>query len=167
MKLVKGVIGFLAALLLTAAVATAQSYEESVEESTREITEMMEGMADFVKDVTFDEDDVKSMVKYRDELEALGEEVEGEGEGEGSEYDEEDDEMIDFKEFLANPEYRSWAKSRGLDSDTWMKKLMRFQMLMMKNEMAANASEGNAQMAASSPNSKHSGRRWVRKCTSR
>ena len=62
--------------------------------------------------------------------------------------DDEEEEMIDFEELLAFPEYRSWAKSKGLDPDTWLKKFMRVQAMLMKEAMGEGASEGQAQMKA-------------------
>jgi hypothetical protein len=144
MKLGREVVVFLAALLLTGAVAAAQTYQQEVEESNLQFRESMEGMANFVKGVTFDEEDIKSIITYREELESLG----GGGVREGFEDEEDDEEMIDFNKILADDEYRSWAKSKGLDPDTWMKKFMRVQLLMMKDEIAATASEGSARMEA-------------------
>jgi hypothetical protein len=144
MKLGREVVVFLAALLLTGAVAAAQTYQQEVEESNLQFRESMEGMANFVKGVTFDEEDIKSIITYREELESLG----GGGVREGFEDEEDDEEMVDFNKILADDEYRSWAKSKGLDPDTWMKKFMRVQLLMMKDEIAATASEGSAQMEA-------------------
>jgi hypothetical protein len=98
-----------------------------------------------VKDVTFNEDDVKSMIALMGELDTLS----GGGVNEGwDEIEKEDDEVIDFKAILNDSEYRSWAKSRGLDPDTWMKKFLRFQLMTAKVAVADYASEGAAQLEA-------------------
>jgi ABC-type Zn uptake system ZnuABC Zn-binding protein ZnuA len=142
MRLFRNVIAFLSLLLLTAGAAAAQTHEESVEASNLQFIESMKAMADFVKDVNFDEDDIKAMIAHWVEFNALG------GEGEGAYDEEEEDEMIDFKEILAYPAYRSWAKSKGFDPDQWMKKFMRIQLMMMKDSITASASEGSAQLEA-------------------
>lgn len=145
MNIVKVTVVCLAALMLTATTAAAQPYGEAAEESGRRFSEMMKEMGDFVKDVTFDEEDIKSVIKYREELDELG----GGGVNEGMAAAEEDsDDMIDFKEVLANAEYRSWAKERGLDPDLWMKKFMRVQAMMMQEGLAATASQGSAELQA-------------------
>lgn len=145
MKSVGNIVAFMAVLFLAATMVTAQSLEENVEESNRKFRETMQEAADFVRDVTFNEDDVKSMLAYMGELDDLG----GGGVNEGwDEIEEDDDEVLDFKGILADSEYRAWAKSRGLDPDTWMKKFMRFQLMTAKEAVAAYASDGSAQIEA-------------------
>ena len=144
MRLFRNVIVLLSLLLLTAAAAAAQTHEESVEDSNRKFKESMEAMADFVKGVSFDESDVKAMISNWEEVNTLG----GEGETEGAGHDEEEDEMIDFDKILADPAYRSWAKSKGFDPDKWMKKFMRIQMMLMKDSIASAATDGSAQLKA-------------------
>jgi len=144
MRLFRNITVLLSLLLLTAGAAAAQTHEESVEDSNRKFKESMEAMADFVKDVSFDESDIKAMISNWEEVNTLG----GDGETEGAGYDEEEDEMINFDKILADPAYRSWAKSKGFDPDKWMKKFMRIQMMLMKDAIADTASEGNAQMKA-------------------
>jgi ABC-type Zn uptake system ZnuABC Zn-binding protein ZnuA len=115
---------------------------EEVEESTQEMQESMKAWAEFIKDVTFDEQDVKDVISYWGEINAL--DVSDEEEVVGM--DEEEEEMIDFEELLAFPEYRSWAKSKGLDPDVWLKKFMRIQAMIMKDAMGGSMDEGQAQM---------------------
>lgn len=147
MKFVNTALAFIAFLALSTTMATAQSVQESVEEENRKLRETMEEAADFVKDVTFNEDDVKSMIALMGELDTLS--ISGEGVNEGwDEIEEDDDEVIDFKAILADAEYRSWARSRGLDPDTWMKKLLRFQLMTAKVSAAEYAPEGAAQFEA-------------------
>jgi hypothetical protein len=137
-------IAFLAAWLLSAGTVPAQSYMAEVEESNREMQESMEAWADFIKDVNFDEKDVKDVIGYWGEISAL----DVSDEEEVVTFDEEEEEMIDFEELLAFPEYRSWAKSKGLDPDTWLKKFMRVQAMLMKDAMGEGVVEGQAQMKA-------------------
>ena len=144
MRLLRNVLAFLSLLLLTAGAAAAQTHEESVEDSNRQFTESMKAMGDFVKDVSFDESDIKAMIAHWEEINALGEE----GERGGGNNDEEDDEITDFEGILADPAYRSWAKSKGFDPDRWMKKFMRIQLMLMKDSIAAVATEGSAQLEA-------------------
>jgi hypothetical protein len=143
MRLFRNVIALLSLLLLTAGAAAAQTHEESVEESNRQFRESMKAMSDFVKDVSFDEGDIKALIAHWDEVNTIG----GEGAGDGA-HDEEDDEMIDFGGILADPAYRSWAKSKGFDPDRWLKKFMRIQMMLMKDSITSTASEGSAQLKA-------------------
>ena len=144
MRLAGNVIVFLSLLLLTAGAVGAQTHEESVEESNRKFGESMKAMSDFVKDVSFDESDIKDMIAHWKEINALGEE----NERRGGHDDGEDDEMIDFDEILADSAYRSWAKSKGFDPDRWMRKFMRIQMMLMKDSITAAASDGSAQLEA-------------------
>lgn len=144
MKIIKTAFLCLAALLLFAGTASAQSYMAEVEESNRDMQESMEAWADFIKDVTFDEEDVKNVIGYWGEISAL----DVSDEEEAATFDEEEEEMIDFEKLLAFPGYRSWAKSRGLDPDTWLKKFMRVQGMLMKDAMGEGVSEGQVQMKA-------------------
>ena len=142
MRICRSVIALLSLFLLTAGAAAAQTHEETVEDSTRQFTESMKAMADFVKDVSFDEGDIKALIANWGEVNALG------GEEAAGHDAEEDDEMIDFDKLLTDPTYRSWAKSKGFDPDRWMKKFMRIQLMLMKDSIADTASEGNTQLKA-------------------
>ena len=142
MKFGKVIVVSLAALFLAMGSAVAQNYDEDFEQSSLEFKESMEAMGDFVKDVTFDEGDIKNMIAYWEEISTLGDEDESEMAFE------EEEEVIDFQELLAYPEYRSWAKSKGFDPDKWLKKFMRIQVMMMKDSVSAGAAEGRAQMEA-------------------
>lgn len=144
MKSCRAMTIFLATLFFSAGVAMAQNYEEDVEKSRRQIKESMESMADFVKDVTFDEEDIENLIAYWGEINSLGDE----GEEEVVYGGEDEEELTDFTELLTYPEYRSWAKSKGFDPDTWLKKFVRIQVMMMKDSMVAGASQGSAQLQA-------------------
>jgi hypothetical protein len=144
MRILRSAALLLSLLLFTAGAAAAQTREETVEDSNRRFVESMKAMADFVKDVRFDEGDIKATIAHWEEVSVLGEEDAPEGT-----YDEDEDyEVTDFKGILADPAYRSWAKSKGFDADQWLKKFMRIQMMLMKDAIASSASEGRAQMEA-------------------
>jgi hypothetical protein len=142
MKTLRFAAVFLCAAFLSADGARAQSYGEAVEESNREFKESMAAMGEFVKDVNFNESDVKSVIANWHEMTALGEESDDGGVVEGGD----EEETVNFQELLAYPAYRSWAKAKGLDPDTWLKKFMRVQVMMMKESVADGASDGADQM---------------------
>lgn len=126
-------------VLLSAGAAWAQSYEESVEESNREFTESMAALSEFVKDVHFNEKDVNSVLANLRDFIAVGEDLDDGAVVEGDD----GGETINFQELIAYPAYRSWAKSRGLDPETWLKKFMRIQVMLMK-EAGAGGMDGGA-----------------------
>ena len=140
MKIAKSILVLLSLLLAFTSTAAAQSYQESMEDSTRKFNESTEAMADFVKDVTFDEDDIKSMITNWDELNDLGKEKRMPGK--------DGEDMVDFEALLAYPAYRSWANSRGLDPDVWVRKFMRIQVMLMQETLAAGSAESSGQFAA-------------------
>jgi hypothetical protein len=146
MKHGKVIVISIAALFLVMGTAVAGTVESDVdfdidaEQSDAEFKESMKAMADFVRDVTFDEDDIKNIIAYWDDIQSFGEEEEE------TAYEDDEEETADYSELLAHPEYRSWAKSKGFDPDKWLKKFLRIQVMMMKVEMAAAASEGREQM---------------------
>jgi Asp-tRNA(Asn)/Glu-tRNA(Gln) amidotransferase A subunit family amidase len=144
MKPARTIIVSLATIVLAVGLAVAQNHEDDVAQSSAQARESMEAMGNFVKDVTFDENDIQNMLAYWEEINSLGDEGGSEVVYEG----EEEEETIAFEELLADPEYRSWAKSKSLDPDIWLKKFMRIQVMMMKDSMAAGSFEGRAQMEA-------------------
>lgn len=127
------------ALLLAPIRSAAQSYEQSIEESTREMEKSMDAMAEFVKDVSFNEKDIKSVIANWREFGALGDEFDDGGTVEGAD----EEETVDFEELLTYPAYRSWAKSKGLDPDTWLKKFMRIQTMLMKEVSSEGMAQGS------------------------
>ncbi len=64
MKLGQTIIVSLATMFLAMGMAVAQNYEEDIEQSSAQIRESMEAMGNFVKDVTFDENDIQDMITY-------------------------------------------------------------------------------------------------------
>ncbi len=117
--------------------AAAQSIEAQIEESNRYMQEWVAAISDFVKDVRFDEGDVKNFISYWGELNALGEEEAG---------TEDEEELVDFEKILSWPSYRSWAKSKDLDPDTWMKKWMRITAMVMSVQVGESMAQGAEQM---------------------
>lgn len=116
--------------------AFCQSYQGEIDPSNEQFEEWATSLSEFVKDVRFNEKDVQDFIKQYDEFTALGEEQEAE------------EEYVDFNSILNNPAYRSWAQSKGFDSETWLKKSMRIIAMMMRTSIEESKSEGQFDMTA-------------------
>ena len=116
-------------MLMSGSPAIGQSSQDEINESSRKFQEWAVSISEFVKDVRFNEKDVHDFINQRDEFNAFGEEQ-----------DSDDEEYVDFNSILNDPAYLSWAKSKGLDSDDWLKKSMRITAVMMRTQMEENMS---------------------------
>ena len=116
-------------MLMSGSPAIGQSSQDEINESSRKFQEWAVSISEFVKDVRFNEKDVHDFINQRDEFNAFGEEQ-----------DSDDEEYVDFNSILKDPAYLSWAKSKGLDSDDWLKKSMRITAVMMRTQMEENMS---------------------------
>jgi hypothetical protein len=116
-------------MLLNVSPASGETDQNEMEESSRQFQQWTKSLAEFVKDVRFNEEDVQSLISQWDDFNTIG----------GEEADEEE-EFIDFNTILNDAEYLSWAKSRGLDSDIWLKKTMRIMAIIMRAEIEENSS---------------------------
>ena len=116
-------------MLMSGSPAIGQSSQDEINESNRKFQEWAVSISEFVKDVRFNEKDVHDFINQRDEFNAFGEEQ-----------DSDDEEYVDFNSILKDPAYLSWAKSKGLDSDDWLKKSMRITAVMMRTQMEENMS---------------------------
>jgi len=116
-------------MLMSGSPAIGQSSQDEINESNRKFQEWAVSISEFVKDVRFNEKDVHDFINQRDEFNAFGEEQ-----------DSDDEEYVDFNSILNDPAYLSWAKSKGLDSDDWLKKSMRITAVMMRTQMEENMS---------------------------
>lgn len=109
--------------------AWSQPVEDEMEHAAREFQEWVDAMSDYVADVRFDEKDVQSFLQYWQEFSELGI-----GEDVGEEADWEQLRDLDF--ILEHAAYRSWIAAHGLDPDDWLRKTLRIQMMVMRDQMA-------------------------------
>ena len=122
-------------MLMCASSAIGQSAQDEIDPSNREFQEWAKNLSEFVKDVRFNEKDVQDFINQWDDFNAFGEEQ-----------DTDDEEYVDFNSILNDPGYLSWAKSKGLDSNDWLKKSMRITAVMMQTQMEENMSGGQFDM---------------------
>ena len=118
-------------LLAWVSPALGQSSQEDIASSTQEFEQWTKNLADFVKDVRFNETDIQSFISLAEDFNALG----------AQEKKESEEEFIDINTIANNEEYLAWAQSKGINSEAWLKKTMRIIAIMMQTEMAANNSE--------------------------
>jgi hypothetical protein len=116
-------------MLCSVSPAAGQSGQDDIYESGRQFEQWAISLAEFVKDVRFNEEDVQSLLSLWDDF-AVGEEEAEEDEGE----------YIDFNSILNDATYRSWAKSKGIDGEMWLKKTMRIMAMLMRTSIEANSS---------------------------
>jgi hypothetical protein len=138
--MLKSVIRALVALALiapTPAIVQAQDEFAEMQRSQEELDQMFSAMSEFIGEVRFDEDDIRSLIDHWQEWDAL----------ESDSGDDEDDDIIDFKAILKDSAYREWAASLGLDADDWMRKTLRITMALYRDQMMMAAESMPAQMA--------------------
>ncbi len=109
---------------------------ESPQAASQQYNALIDEMVVHTSGIEFAERDIESVLSLWDELEAIG-------------LDDEDDdeEILDIEEILADQRYRSWATGHGLDAEDWFRKSMRIQLMMMREEMHASAGMMEAQRA--------------------
>lgn len=99
----------------------------------------MQNMMSFAKDVRVDEDDVESILAhwegFQPVADKIGVQMGPQGEG------------LDFESAVKHPEYVQWAKSNGLDPDTWARKLIRAGLLLQRDSMLAMGPQATQMMA--------------------
>lgn len=108
--------------------AAAQSQEVVLAESHKTLEAIVVEVKDFVGDVRFNEADVVSLIELWEEYDEFGQAIE-----------DDDEETVDFDEILADPEYRQWAASHGLDAKDWLQKTVRITMTMFREQMLQSA----------------------------
>ncbi len=87
----------------------------------------------FIGSTTFNNDDIRSFIELWPELAAIDEE-------------EDDEEMVDYKQMLNDPLYREFAGTHGLNAESWLKKSIRILTLVMKEQMAIHMAAAEAQL---------------------
>ena len=124
-------------MLINVSSALAQSSQDEINDSSVQFEEWAKTLSEFVKDVRFNEKDVQNLISQWDDFNSFGEEQ-----------DTDEEEYIDFNSILNDSAYRSWAQSRGFDSDEWLKKTMRIMAMIMRTQIAASKSESQFDMTA-------------------
>ena len=108
----------------------AQSSQDDLTYSGQNFEQWSKNLAEFVKDVRFNEEDIQSFIKLADDFN----DFDAQNDSEAGEY-------VDFGTIANNAEYLAWARSKGINSEAWLKKTMRIIAVMMKTEIEANRSE--------------------------
>ena len=123
-------------MIMGASSAFGQSSQDDMDQSNREFQEWAKSLSEFVKDVRFNEKDIQDFINLWGDFSTFGD-------NQGSDNEEE---YVDFNSILNDSAYRSWAKSKGLDSNDWLKKSMRITAVMMQTQMEENMSGGQFDM---------------------
>jgi len=105
-------------MIMGAPYAIGQSAHDDMDPSNREFQEWAKTLSEFVKDVRFNEKDIQDFINLWDDFSAFGDNQDSDDE----------EEYVDFNSILNDSAYRSWTKSKGLDSNEWLKKSMRIQL---------------------------------------
>ncbi len=124
-------------MLLNVSSALAQSGQDETDQSNQQYEEWTKSLAEFVKDVRFNETDVQSLISQWGDFNSIGEQQETD-----------DEEYVDFSSILNDSAYRSWAQSKGLDSEIWLKKSMRIMAMIMRTQFETSKSESTFDMTA-------------------
>ncbi|NOQ66955.1 MAG: hypothetical protein GQ556_07050 [Desulfobacterales bacterium] len=124
-------------MLINVSSALAQSSQDEINDSSVQFEEWAKTLSEFVKDVRFNEKDVQNLISQWDDFNSFGEEQ-----------DTDEEKYIDFNSILNDSAYRSWAQSRGFDSDEWLKKTMRIMTMIMRTQIEASKSESQFDMTA-------------------
>ncbi len=112
----------------------AQTTGEQVEDPAALFNEWLTVMTEFTADVRFTEADVKAFLEHWQEANELVNE-------------EHEEEFPDIESILADEAYRSWAKSRGLNPETWMRASMRILLMMSREQMTQHSVAAEEQLA--------------------
>ncbi|MBW2465758.1 MAG: hypothetical protein JRF02_00515 [Deltaproteobacteria bacterium] len=108
--------------------AAAQASGDDIAGSGFQFEQWAKNLAEFVRDVRFNEKDIQSFISLSHDFDQIGK---NEDYGEG--------EYVDFSSILKDKSYLAWAQSKGINSEAWLKKTMRIVAVMLRNEMEANA----------------------------
>lgn len=117
-------------MLCSVSPAAGQSSQDDMDASNRQFEEWAISLSEFVKDVRFNEEDVQSLLSLWDDFTTVG----------GEEPEEDEGEFMDFNSILNDKVYRSWADSKGIEGEMWLKKSMRIMAMIMRSSIEANSS---------------------------
>ena len=107
--------------------------DPEMDQAVAEMNDMVIAVKEFAGGVRFDESDVESLIELWDEYSEFG--------------DENDEDDIDFDAILSDSEYRSWAASRSLDADDWLRKTFRITMVLFREHAVQSAAMMPEQLA--------------------
>ena len=107
--------------------------DPEMDQAVAEMNDMVIAVNEFTGGVRFDKSDVESLIELWDEYNEFG--------------DENDEDDIDFDAILSDSEYRSWAASRGLDADDWLRKTIRITMVLFREHVLQSAAMMPEQLA--------------------
>ena len=123
-------------MLVYVSPASGQSSRDDIAASNIQFEHWSKNLAEFIQDVRFNEKDIQSFISLADDFNSIGRAEDNE------------EEYVDFGTVLHDSEYLSWARSKGIDSEIWLKKSMRIIAVMMQAEIEANSSEEQLDMQA-------------------
>ena len=128
----------LAILILAVApsVVSAQAVDEAIEEGKRKLDTLVAEVQEIAGGVRFNEADVESLIRLWPEFDELSRMVDDDG----------DDDSMDFKAVLADPTYRQWATSHGVDAEDWMRKTVRIMMTLYREQTLQSAARAPQQI---------------------
>jgi len=124
-------------LLFSVTVTAGQPSRNDMEMANSDFEQWSKSLAEFVRDVRFNEDDIRSFISLADDFNAIG-----------AEEDREAGEYVDFNSILNDSDYLAWTRKMGLNSETWLKKSMRIVAVMMRTEMEENMPAGQIDLQA-------------------
>jgi hypothetical protein len=117
-------------------VVSAQAVDEAIEEGKRKLDTLVAEVQEIAGGVRFDEADVESLIRLWPEFDELSRMVDDDG----------DDDSMDFKAVLADPTYRQWAASHGVDAEDWMRKTVRIMMTLYREQTLQSAARAPQQI---------------------
>lgn len=118
-------------VVLVGGTLIAAAAEDPLARARAEYEEWMEVLAEFTRGVQFDEQDIRDVLDYWPEMNRLSVMTDQEESETASEF------ASDVREILADSEYRSWARGKGLDPEEWLRKSMRVSSAYMLQQLAA------------------------------
>ncbi len=128
----KASLGIISAILL--AMGSPSTFADpEMDQTIAEMNDMVIAVNEFAGGVRFDESDVESLIEHWDEYSEFG--------------DDSDEDDIDFDTILSDSEYRSWAASRSLDADDWLRKTFRITMVLYREQVLQSAAMMPEQLA--------------------
>jgi hypothetical protein len=129
----------MAAVLALPMATSAQGNSVEQEQNMTAAGDAFAAIGSFVGDVRFSEEDVKNVLELWPEFEDLGDEV-------TSRLSRDVDSAADIKAALEEPAYVAWVEKHELDRENWLRRALRIQLLLAKDDFDAQGAEQRAQM---------------------
>lgn len=130
------------AISLVAGITRAQDPAAQMREAAQQFDVWMSVIGETIRDVQFDEADVRRLLEHWSEFEKLN--LSG-SEGIGP-----DRFRAEIDRVQRDPQYRAWAESIGGNPDTWLRKGLRIQTAVMQDQAAAMRAQWEAERAKQS-----------------